>query len=111
MFFLDAQNNKINLWINNQAVPVHTSFVIQFGDSMNVASVAAAITFINSNNNPVAFALSSDQNAPCSVNVNITPTADLLPNTNYILSVNDTAVDCSGTKHIVKTSAAFTTSA
>ena len=74
-------------------------------------SVAAATTLINSNNNPVAFATSSVQNAQYSMNVTITPTADLLPNTNYTLSVGDTATDSYGDKLIVdaNTSAAFMT--
>lgn len=110
MVFLDAQSNQVVL-SGSQAVPVHASFVIQFNVTMNVASIAAAVTFLDSNNNPVAFAVSSDQNAAYSMNVTITPTADLVHNTNYMLSVNDTAADSYGTRLTVNAnaSAAFKT--
>lgn len=104
MVFLDAQSNQVQL-SGNQAVPVHTSFVIQFGGLMNVASIAAAITFVDSSNNPVAFAASADQNAQYSVNITVTPTADLLPNTNYTLSINDTATDSYGNKLVINANA------
>jgi hypothetical protein len=108
--FLDAQSNQVNL-SGNQTVPVHTSFIIQFSGLINVASVPAATTFIDSNNNPVAFTTSSGQSAQYSISVTITPTADLLPNSNYTLSIGDTATDSYGDKLIVdaNASAAFKT--
>jgi len=111
MAFLDSQSNIINL-SGNQTVPVHTSFIIEFNVPMNVAAVATAITFIDSNNSPVAFVISSDY-VPYSINFTITPTADLEQNTNYTLSIGDTATDSYGNKLIVNAnaSAAFKTSA
>lgn len=109
--FLDAQSNQVNL-SGSQTVPVHTSFIIQFSGPMNVASVATATTFVDSNNNPVAFTTSSDQNAQYSMSVTITPTVDLVHNTNYTLSIGNTATDAYGNKLIVNasSSAAFKTS-
>lgn len=112
MVFLDAQSNQVAL-SGNQSVPVHTSFILQFSTPMDVASVVAAIAFIDSNNNPVGFALSPGQTDQYSILVTIAPAADLLPNANYTLSVKDTAMDSSGNKLIVNTnaSAAFKTAA
>lgn len=109
MIFLDAQSNQVTL-SGNKSVPVHTSFIIQFSSPMNVTSVAAAIIFTDANNSPVAFNTSWDQ---FDANVTITPKADLVPDTNYTLSVNDTAADSNGTRLTVdaNASAAFTTAA
>lgn len=109
MVFLDAQSNQVTL-AGNQSVPVHTSFVIQFSVPMNVTSVAAAITFTDANNSSVAFGTSWDQ---YDVNVTITPSADLALNTNYILSVNDTATDANNIRltENANSSAAFKTTA
>lgn len=71
---------------------------------MNVASVAMAITFIDSNNNSVTFVTSSAY-VLYSIYVTITPTADLLPDTNYVLNVGDTAMDLYGNKLIVNANA------
>jgi hypothetical protein len=101
MIFLDDQTNQVAL-SGNQSVPVHTSFLIQFSGPMNVATVAAAITFADSNNSPVAFGTSWDQ---YDVNLTITPTADLVPNVNYTLAVDDNATDSNGTRLTVNANA------
>jgi len=105
--FLDAQSNQVNL-SGNQTVPVHTSFVMKFSGLINVASVAAAISFIDLNNIPIAFITSSDQNAQYSTIVTLTPTADLLHNTNYALSIDNTATDSYGNKLIINANASAT---
>jgi Bacterial Ig-like domain len=109
MVFLDAQSSWVTL-SGNRNVPVHTSFVIHFSGPMNVASVAAAIAFTDANNSPVAFGTSWDQ---YDVNVTITPSADLAQSTDYILSVNDTAIDANNTRLTVNanSTAAFKTTA
>lgn len=112
MDYLD-QSNRVVLW-GNQNVQVHTAFGIYFNNVlMNVATVEAAITFTDANSNPVAFTTSADQNAQYSTKVVVTPTADLAHNTNYILSVNDTATDSNGTRLMVNVnaSASFKTAA
>jgi Bacterial Ig-like domain len=101
MIFLDDQTNQVAL-SGNQSVPVHTSFLIQFRGPMNVATVAAAITFADSNNSSVAFGTSWDQ---YDVNLTITPTADLVPNVNYTLAVDDNATDSNGTRLTVNANA------
>ncbi|HYA89011.1 MAG TPA: Ig-like domain-containing protein [Nitrospirota bacterium] len=112
MVFLDAQSNQVNL-SGAENVPVNASFVIQFSGLINVASVAAATTFLDSNNNHVAFLASSDQNAPYSMDVTITPTAALAQNTNYTVSVGDTATDYYGENLVLtaNASASFRTAA
>jgi len=104
MVFLDAQSNQVNL-SGDQAVPVNASFIIQFSGLINVASVASATAFTDSHNDPVAFLASSDQNAQYSMNVTITPSAALAQNTNYALSVGDTATDYYGRNLVITANA------
>jgi Bacterial Ig-like domain len=101
MVFLDAQANQVTL-SGNQSVPVHTSILIQFSSPMNAASVAAAITFIDSNNFPVASGTSWYQ---YDVYATITPSADLAHNTDYTLAVNASATDSNGTRLTVNANA------
>lgn len=107
MFFLDAQSNQMTL-SGNQNVPVHTSFVIQFNDPMNVTSATAAITFIDANSNPVSYGTSWDYYGMIAT---ISPSADLAHAACYTLSVKDTATNLSGTRLTVNAnaSAAFKT--
>ncbi len=96
IYFLDAQSHTVKL-ADNQNVPAHTSFTIQFNTAMNMDSVLTAITFVDSGNTPVAFAaLAQDERT-----MGLTPSADLAHNSTYTLSVNNNAVDASGNSRLL----------
>jgi hypothetical protein len=81
MFFLDPASNPIPLQ-NNQSVPVHTRFTIEFSVQMNTA-VAAAVAFADNNDVPVPFDKAWDND----FTVSVVPSSNLLFNTQYRLRV------------------------
>lgn len=104
IFFLDVQSQTTPLQ-NNQAVPVHTKFTIQFSKDMN-PTVPVAVDCVDSNNNPVAFNTAWD-----SIRIfGLTPLADLAHAMTYQLNVTD-AEDTMGFKIQIteSASAAFKT--
>jgi hypothetical protein len=86
IYFYDGDMNKVELR-GNQTVPVHTQFAFVFSTDMNtdlhLTSYRTRITFVDSNSNPIGFT-DGWVNART---LNLTPSADLSFNTDYILTV------------------------
>jgi Big-like domain-containing protein len=83
MFFLDAASNPVPLQ-NNQGVPVHTRFTIEFSAQMDTTA-PAAVAFTDHNNAPVLFDNTWDND----FTLGVAPASNLLFNTVYSLRVQD----------------------
>ncbi len=108
MSFLDAQSSPVEL-SGSRNVPVHTSFIIQFNTAMDMNSVAAAISFVDSGSSPVVFTASPQSDW----SIQVTPSSDLASNSDYTLSVNNNAMSSGGSGLTVdaKSTATFKTGA
>ncbi len=95
IFFLDAQTNQVSL-SGSSAVPVHTQFVINFSDDMNMDSVAAAISFVDAAQNEIPCAKIWDTTNAQQRTISVTPDSDLAHTATYTLSVKQWALDSSG---------------
>lgn len=86
IYFYDGDMQRVELR-GNQTVPVHTQFAFVFSTDMNtdlhLFSYRTGITFVDSNNNPVRF----NEGWVDARTLNLTPSADLSFNTDYILTV------------------------
>lgn len=91
MFFLDSESKQVAL-NNNQDVPIHTTFKVGFGVDLST-TVPATITFTDANDNAVA----NTQAWEDSRALVVTPSADLLHDTKYMLIIND-VTDTNGVK-------------
>jgi Big-like domain-containing protein len=101
IFFLDPQSHTTPLQ-NNQDVPVHTKFTIEFSKDMN-SSVPVAVDCTDSNNNPVAFDKAWD-----SIRIlGLTPSADLAHAVTYQINITD-AEDTMGFKIQITNNASAT---
>ncbi len=83
MYFIDGQSLKVLLQ-DNQNVPPHTTFVIDFSTSVNT-SAPTTIVLVDTNNIPVAYDTTWDD----SVTLSVDPVSDLSFNSVFTLSIED----------------------
>lgn len=95
IYFVDSQSTQALLQ-GSQAVPVHTQFMINFSADVNMASVADAITFVDSGNNAVACSKAWDTTNFQNRTINVIPASDLSHGTSYALGVGAGATDSNG---------------
>ncbi len=103
MYFTDAQSNNVALY-DNQDVPVHTKFIIEFTDDMNT-SAPTTVFFTGPGDAPVEYNNKIWETAHI---LSLAPAADLSPDTSYTLSLGDDAEDTNSNKIVLTESATAT---
>lgn len=91
MYYWDSQSHQVALY-DNQQVPLHTEFIIEFTAEVNMSSVSEHIVFIDSGKTAVSYDLISGSNWI----IGISPKFYLLRNTTYTLRIRDGALDIKG---------------
>jgi hypothetical protein len=108
IYFIDGQSNHVPL-ADNQNVPLHTSFLVEFSADINTYNATLdPVRITDSGNNALAHAIVWTD----SRRVGITPSADLLPDSPYTLQLTDYIWDTNGDMvDLSNASASFKTTA
>ena len=101
IYSIDVNANRVVL-ADNQSVPIDSAFEIQFSTRMDTTAPLTVVLHDDTNNNAVALDLPVWGN---DYSASVTPSAVLLNNTAYTLSVTD-ATSAAGKKLVIDSNAA-----